>query len=729
MGGPNPLKIDPNTGLLTGNPPIVGQFVIGVCIEEYRDGILISTSRRDFQYNVRNCVDLPLASFEPDQILNCDNLEVNFTNTSVNAPLFHWFFDYPNDLGNPPGSTEENPTFTFPAEGNYTVALVALFDENCSDTAFVDVGVFESQLSADFNAMANSCVEEIELVVTDASTDPGFNITNWDWSITTNQGTQTSNMQNPMFVIEESQTSILKLIVTSENGCVDSVETSLDLNVIDVEVVSEDTTICAGSSIELIANANTGFEYTWTPATGLDDPTSANPTATPDTSTTYSVSISDGLCVVNQSIRVNIAPPLQVDRPDWFVACLGDTLSVPITNLNINNRFIWMPNPVIVDGLLTSNPRVVSDTPGEVQLNYFVLDQFDCNLRDSITVRFEGIIDFELEDTTITCIGMTVPLNPNANPAYTYEWEPADLLDDATAINPIADVNQSTLFSVTVTNPEEPTCKFEDEIQVFTPSLFDLSAGSERILCEIQEINLEATSGGYDLTFEWFDGNMVSIGEGQIISITPMETDTYTVVASNPFGCRESSSVTVIVSLFDPPISISATPDTIVIGEATQLQATTGDGYTYNWSGPNLSATNISNPIATPQETVSYSVTVTNEFGCEGVATIAALTVLNPDCNEEDVFLPNAFSPNGDGMNDVFYVRSNFVDDLDLLIYNRWGEKVFEVNNVQADDPSVGWNGIFKGEELRPDVYGYYLRARCVNGREFLKKGNVTILK
>ena len=119
---------------------------------------------------------------------------------------------------------------------------------------------------------------------------------------------------------------------------------------------------------------------------------------------------------------------------------------------------------------------------------------------------------------------------------------------------------------------------------------------------------------------------------------------------------------------------------------------------------------------------------VTDEFGCTTMATYF-ITVLDPDCNETDVFLPNAFTPNGDGMNDILYVRSNFVDDLDLIIYKRWGENVFEMNNVSADDPSLGWDGTFKGQELKPDVYGYYLRARCINGKEFITKGNITLLK
>ncbi|MEL6989754.1 MAG: hypothetical protein AAGK97_18245, partial [Bacteroidota bacterium] len=309
----------------------------------------------------------------------------------------------------------------------------------------------------------------MELVVNDSSTDPNDEITGWRWTLTTQNGEETSDIQNPRFNVNESQVVDLKLVVESENGCIDSTQQSITINVLNIDLVTNDTTICKGNSIELVANANTNFSYMWSPSDGLDDPTSANPTATPESSTTYTVQISDGLCSITETVTVNIAPPLDVDRPDWFVACLGDTLFAPINDPDSSYRFIWMNDEVIVDGLFNSNPRVSWDSPREVQLDYFVFDQFDCPLRDSITVRFEGIIDFALEDTTITCIGNTVELNPNGNEAYEYEWSPSIFLDDANADNPIADVNGTTEFTVIVTNPEKPTCKFEDTIVVFTP--------------------------------------------------------------------------------------------------------------------------------------------------------------------------------------------------------------------------------------------------------------------
>ncbi len=114
---------------------------------------------------------------------------------------------------------------------------------------------------------------------------------------------------------------------------------------------------------------------------------------------------------------------------------------------------------------------------------------------------------------------------------------------------------------------------------------------------------------------------------------------------------------------------------------------------------------------------------VTDEGDCQAFREVT-IVVLNPDCDEPNLFLPNAFTPNNDGENDVLYFRSNIVEVMELAIYNRWGQKVF-----YSEDQSIGWDGTFKGEKLSPDVYGFYLHAKCYNGMDYFKKGNITLLR
>jgi len=168
-----------------------------------------------------------------------------------------------------------------------------------------------------------------------------------------------------------------------------------------------------------------------------------------------------------------------------------------------------------------------------------------------------------------------------------------------------------------------------------------------------------------------------------------------------------------------------AEPNDILLLESTQLNVTEIPGATYEWSpSETLDDPNISNPIATPDDDgIIYTVTVTNENGCISIDTVTVRVVL-PNCDENDVFVPNMFTPNGDNFNDIFKPESNFIDEMQLIVYNRWGEEVYI-----TEDPLGGWDGTFKNEELEPDVYGYYLSVLCINGERYVKKGNVTIVK
>ena len=98
--------------------------------------------------------------------------------------------------------------------------------------------------------------------------------------------------------------------------------------------------------------------------------------------------------------------------------------------------------------------------------------------------------------------------------------------------------------------------------------------------------------------------------------------------------------------------------------------------------------------------------------------------VFDPLCIEPYIFLPNAFSPNGDMNNDILQLKGQFVEEMHLIIFDRWGQKVFE-----SREQSFGWDGTFKGEELSPDTYGFYLTVRCIDGEEYFKKGNISLIR
>ena len=137
------MSINPVTGILTAYPVDIGQFVAGICVKEYRNGVLIGENRRDFQFNVVNCNPTVKAIFNPttvsqplgiDSVVVCGQLNVAFSNTSINDNLRKW--DFGDLTTTSDTSTQKNPTYIFLGVGVYKVTLIVNPGSNCSDTTY-----------------------------------------------------------------------------------------------------------------------------------------------------------------------------------------------------------------------------------------------------------------------------------------------------------------------------------------------------------------------------------------------------------------------------------------------------------------------------------------------------------------------------------------------------------------------------------------------------------------
>ena len=146
---------------------------------------------------------------------------------------------------------------------------------------------------------------------------------------------------------------------------------------------------------------------------------------------------------------------------------------------------------------------------------------------------------------------------------------------------------------------------------------------------------------------------------------------------------------------------------------------------TYAWTPVvSLNDPNIANPVARPAVETTYIVTATVYGLCPQTASVQVF-FMGDQCLEPYIFVPKAFSPNGDESNDRFIVRGVNIKELYMVVWDRWGEKVYETEDTQA----LGWDGTFKGASLTPDAYAWYVKATCGNGAVYVKKGNVTLLK
>ncbi len=195
-------------------------------------------------------------------------------------------------------------------------------------------------------------------------------------------------------------------------------------------------------------------------------------------------------------------------------------------------------------------------------------------------------------------------------------------------------------------------------------------------------------------------------------------------IATDP-GCGLSDTTTQTVTITDfngGNFTATATPDVILPGSSSQLNVTPG-GYPFVWTPDGtLNNATIQSPVATPTETTTYNVNVSDGI-CE-TNVYVTVRVVEFVCGPPNIYIPNAFTPNKDDRNEKLYVRANFMDDIYFVIYDRWGEKVFESTSLND-----GWDGFFNGKELDPDVYVYYLEATCAGGTKYFDKGNITLIR
>jgi gliding motility-associated-like protein len=239
-----------------------------------------------------------------------------------------------------------------------------------------------------------------------------------------------------------------------------------------------------------------------------------------------------------------------------------------------------------------------------------------------------------------------------------------------------------------------------------------LDLGNDTLLCNTTEFTLSQPGLS---NYLWQDGS-----ESATLEVT--ESGQYVLQATSNAGCLDTD--TVQVQLVSPTLSASASPSTLILGDTAQLTAVS-DATTYLWTpSEGLSCSNCPNPLAIPVDDIDidYIVFATDSFGCR-VSDTVTITV-DIRCNE--VFIPGIFSPNEKGpeANETFCIYSDCVEQFKLVIHNRWGERVFE-----TEDITQCWDGVFKENEAATGVYAYNLYIRQIDGTVINKTGAITLIR
>ncbi|MCO5249052.1 MAG: gliding motility-associated C-terminal domain-containing protein [Chitinophagales bacterium] len=180
---------------------------------------------------------------------------------------------------------------------------------------------------------------------------------------------------------------------------------------------------------------------------------------------------------------------------------------------------------------------------------------------------------------------------------------------------------------------------------------------------------------------------------------------------------------TVVVNFKQIQVNIQAQPTKVYKGQEVVLSTIPTDFKEYKWFPPDvLNADDIPMVNAIIEETTDFIVLVKDTDGC--VATDTMKVEVLTECSLKRIFIPTAFTPNGDGVNDILRVRSEANIQIEYVVYNRWGEKVFETNDL-----SKGWDGYYKGKPADKGAYAYYLKIICEDKSELYNQGNITLIR
>ncbi|MDD2792475.1 MAG: PKD domain-containing protein [Sediminibacterium sp.] len=260
-------------------------------------------------------------------------------------------------------------------------------------------------------------------------------------------------------------------------------------------------------------------------------------------------------------------------------------------------------------------------------------------------------------------------------------------------------------------------------VKVIAPAKIQVSP--ESVLCEGSSVRIWASGVS---SYQWLPAPGLTNHNAAAPVVSPRVTTTYKVIGKDPYNCITDTAYTRVVVGKPTPVSVGK-DTSFIAGAKIRLRAevATNNIVQWKWSGgADLSCVFCPEPVARVVNDENIACTVTNEFGCITSDTLKIRTF----CPGAEVFIPNAFSPDGDGRNDWLYVQAKGIKLVkNFRVYSRWGELVFEKLNSLPNDPTAGWNGRIRGNLANPDIYVYVCEVICEKGTPQLYKGNVAIIK
>ena len=494
---------------------------------------------------------------------------------------------------------------------------------------------------------------------------------------------------------------------------IDTIDIQVD-PIIYSSIFANDTIFCEGDTLRLFSNLDSNFNILWNSPymTNYSSDTLVINAINHNQAGFYYVSGSNYFCsIIPDSIEIYIdtIANFQIFSNDTIL-CIEDTLEIYST-LPFNADFFW--NTPINNHL--TNDTIFLNHISEINEGYYYINVNNNNCPtsiDSILIQVETPSILQISSNDISfCISDTLILNVNSTQEVSMQWSgPNGFYSNNSniKISPI-ELNQSGLYII---NAYDTVCAVEPDsiiINVFDQPVITITPQNPEV-CIGESIDLTANGG---VSYNWN-----TLEQSESISVLPISTQIFTVIGTDIHDCRDTASANVIVKPI-PILTISPNPIVIFLGEIVTLTVNSNiPGTNFQWSNGDVNPTIEISP--------DYTMMIGVEGNLDGCTNFQEIEIIvKIPLTECHIYLPNSFTPDGDGLNDIFIPYLDNAEIVSISIYNRWGQLIFTSNNSL-----MGWDGTFAGEQCMEGVYSYMIRYKQVDTGELKQKyGSVSLIR
>ena len=551
------------------------------------------------------------------------------------------------------------------------------------------------------------------------STSPLINSYFWDFGVAS-QTNDTSNVATPNFTFPDTGIYTIKLVTNRNQACSDSTTAVVKVYP-GFRPAFDFNGICVNKPTSFTDRTTTtyGVVDTWRwefgdPSSTADTSRVRNPTWTysstgPKTVTMTATSSKGCSDTAIRVVNILDKPPISLPFRDTLI-CVPDALQLQAIG---SGNFSWGPNVNIINAN-TATPTV---NPTTTTIYNVTLNDNGCINTDSVKVRVITFVTLiPMNDTTI-CRTDPVTLSANTD-ALSFTWSPAASLNNPTIANPIATPLTTTTYTLT---GRVGSCSSTDNVTVKVVPYPGSNAGPDQEICHLTTTQLNGSIVGS--SFNWSPGTTLSSTSILNPIAFPKRTSNYVLTVFDTLGCPKPGRDTVTVTVL-PKMNPFAGRDTmVVVGE--DLQFNGSGGVDYLWAPPTgLSSTTIPNPIGNYSgefDSIRYTLYVRNEADCLDSATVLVKIFKT----KATVFVPSAFTPNGDGLNDILAPIAVGIKQIEYFrIFNRWGQLVFSTT-VNGR----GWDGKISGSPQGTNTFVWICSAIDYTGKRLFLKGTSTLIR